>query len=1345
MENNTEDLTPEQKRIILLNEQQENPEKKEIVLSSGAEVEKRKDPEQKEVETKNPFEVTIVDTTQLAESQARDRGDARMTESKEDRSANIFTRTAKRIWKHNLFQEVYRQKEISKAREEIKKTGNILSDAAADAEANAAIVERFALEYDQEYKGQMLKEGETLSPENEQLNKEIKTLIDQHAHAPMTEAVFQEERNRILGQYTEKPGKMGQLYADNLFKVAQEVRKAIENGKKLEELNLDVKVRLGKAQEGLNTEAKKNTFEKLQNSKVGKYILNEGVVAAGVYSASKFLFEKTLRSKAAQLATFGGTAVAAGALAGVKEAARIERERAQYARESAKGLGSDPESKRRKEFADVNYETISMAGTISALEKNLEILKGGTVDPSVILNDFADIESRIVLGKERKIDLFHYSGENSVEVERTNLLKARAKLNNALRKELGEDKYKTMLEERTKNFSDELMKGEKGLEAKDKAFAKLKRSGVAKHVIKTALISAGAGIVAQEGTALVKSGLHSWLGIGKGEDSWIQGAFKSLTGKTNKLNQNATMLEAWRRSISGEVPRMPMGNETLGVIHNPLGSGDYNMRLPQGVSLTDHGNGVFDIVRNGETVASNVKAFDPSGHMNPDLKFELLKHDIYAGDPAMVGGHDPQSAMDYINGHKGDTQLVHRELHYDNDTPKVFDKNELEEKWGGTGIRNSFDHAGKFVGYEGSGLDEHGNYVLNINRMAADGSYHNHLSVNAQEAMKKGGLKMLFSVSRDTQQHVFQVEIDANGNAIIPKDSEIAKLMFQTQNGHAVFTGKYAEVAQVMGSGKDGVENVRILSTVVGHGHDYITDPGHPVVRLDVPGSTDYSVPPVIPAVPRTPLERAVETEKEKKQEPPKEAPKNATGEEKPKDSVVVDSIYQPENGFRAEEKIPAGTFAAHEQLEKAKKEMTKAEYDALREDLEFINKKIQSHEGIIAVDRNNLKSKLGRDLYENLKHIPDGDKPIQFNRDELRKIGDQLEKNLSAAVIVERKKKEESKTAPAPVNLPTGTVEEQVEEQPEKQPQQEEQKQEAPTSHEKTNKKLPRMVIETIDRALAKQLQGKPLDSGEAAVLKRNPEEAEKRLALLKANNGQLPIPSVEKQPARQRRNRIEKASFEDAEKRWTTDQDKALLRYLSYADTNKDPDFLNKQYNNEHDENGNLKPEWQGYADKIIEIEADPKKKEAYLEIADELHKYVTNAMKIWKVPLEKNTQSKSWAYFSIVRMQTIFDSKGRGRSGKDPIGNILNKKNKNAGNLLQSMADKEFGYVFSRAGSNEKEALLKKIAGTSQEQNILDLIKLAEKANGAEEKLKPIELIELGGLIREAQDEFSEKQAK
>lgn len=910
-------------------------------------------------EGKKVFKAGVIDTTALAEAQARDLGDQRMTESKEDRSKNWFSRNWGRIWKHGIAQEYYRQKEISKARKEIFESGNLYAGegggkATAHDDAMKAIVERFTSEYEKETLRK--EELESKSPADVETNKKIKDLISAYASDPhMTQADFDAEKTRILSGYDKSYTQKNSLHADNLFAIAKEVRNAIDHGTKLEDMDFEVKLSLGKARESLNSEMKKNTFdsfiEKAQNSKFGRIFANEPTavaIAAGLYSAGSFLGMKALRSKAGQIGSFGATTLIASGVTGLKESARLERERVQHMRERAKGMEfKEDDMKRREKMEESRYETKAAAKLISGLETDLASIESGTVKPedmNRMIANLADIESRIALGDTKKVDLVGYTRFDTVEEERTKLLVSRARLKAALRKQ--DTTFDEKLSQMQGTIMKDLEKGENGLEQKNKLFKKMKHKEVAKAMLKTALIGTAAGVVAQEVGSFFKPN----------QDGFIEGGAKRFFGgKEESLTKHATALEGLRRWMFGENPHVPFGKG-----HEVLLDGKH-FQLPDNVNILDNGDGTYNIMH-GDTVIADHTALDSES---------LRASGIFSSESiTYTDAEVTETAKDYIDKHPELTHKIHRELWYDNDTPKpVFDKNELRTDWGGEG---------------GTGINKDGDYVFNISRMTSDGSFHGLESTDAQESIKKHGLKMLFSLSRDTQHQVFEIPIDEHGNAIIEKDSQIAKLMFEEKDGHAVFKGKFAEIAQSMGTADDGAEKFRILSTTVGEGQDLVTDGGEEAisnVRLDVLDKTEVDIPQFIPIPHRRPLEagsyidklpekRRVETQKsiETPAEPTPKAPEGEKAEEESQEVV--------------------------EKKEEPKKFLSTEEHDALKDDIAFLNKKIQNSEGIITVEESDLKSELGRARYNKLKDIPEGI-PVSFNREELRKIGDELETAL--------------------------------------------------------------------------------------------------------------------------------------------------------------------------------------------------------------------------------------------------------------------------------------------------------------------------------------------------------------
>ena len=98
--------------------------------------------------------VVVVEASDAIEERARDVAESNLTESKE--SLKGVSGFATRIWKHNLFHEYYRQKEIHNVTEKLKTSGNIYAgeiegeegEKAHDA-AMGTLVKQFSSQYDE--------------------------------------------------------------------------------------------------------------------------------------------------------------------------------------------------------------------------------------------------------------------------------------------------------------------------------------------------------------------------------------------------------------------------------------------------------------------------------------------------------------------------------------------------------------------------------------------------------------------------------------------------------------------------------------------------------------------------------------------------------------------------------------------------------------------------------------------------------------------------------------------------------------------------------------------------------------------------------------------------------------------------------------------------------------------------------------------------------------------------------------------------------------------------------------------------------------------------------------------
>ncbi len=904
--------------------------------------------------------IVILDTSDALEREAFTAAEAKMTENKE--SLRGLKGIFKKIWKHNLFHEYYRQKEVFIARKKIEESGNVYVNENLGKEAHdsamGSVMERFTSEYEEEmiHTGEEKKTISSDSQEGGELKVRVQELIQDYAKGNLSEEQFVLEKNAIFGQELEgirgDTGEAivqkGKMYADNLLEVAKQIRQSVEYGAKLEELDTEFDVIVGRARLGERTEAQFNRvdrwIEKIQKIKFIGSIANEATVAAAVSAVYALGTKVALggaraTSKILGPLGFGLSAGIGGAVAGARENKRLKEERAQHARERARGKTFEKGAERRAEMEQFQYETKSASGLAHDLETSLERLKADPQKTSLdlLFAKLNEVEGRITFSDRSNVDLIHYSDVKSIEKERTQLDVLRAEAKVHLRKLLAEKKAGKV--EINLPFEDEAgfmdylflareIQFEDGFskerERKDRAFNKMKRVKVAKATAKGFAIGLGVGMAAQE-VATIWNGTEGIFTPSSAHAADLSSGFSEPTPVPRY-----TSLEYVRRMFAGELHQnyggpyaetivgqnhfsLPKGfvlqqgpaglnlmrghdvmlsglklkpdgtltDASLRILHDQgitadavsLGVpgkeiidlrtiGNSNYKLPQGFSFVKNPSGTYDLLGpkgpGGNVSVENLK-LNPDGSLSQEAKDALTQRGVSWGN---VTEHisdakhqeyifDPK---EYVAKHSDRFHRISR-LWYDNDTPKPkFDHNELRLRWGGP---------------RGMGV-ENGKFVMDISHMTKDGSFHNGLSVDAQKLMAEGKLKMLFSLTRGTQNNVIEVPIDAHGHISIDPNSENGKLLFgMDAKGHAIFKGKFAEVAHSLGM-KNGAEQVGILATHTGDGLGPIKD------VIDIPAvdktstflkvaehstkfmiPSDYEVdwPFVIPMAGRRPLE----------------------------------------------------------------------------------------------------------------------------------------------------------------------------------------------------------------------------------------------------------------------------------------------------------------------------------------------------------------------------------------------------------------------------------------------------------------------------------------------------------
>lgn len=812
--------------------------------------------------------IGFVDISDSVEDEARDRAGARLHENQE--SLRGIKGFVTKIWKHNLFREYYRQKQIAIARQEVlaetDQSAQVATGLISEDPELRAVVDRFLTEDEETVHYLRGEQREILGDDEtaQALKEEIQTLIIDFATGVIDEGIFFEERNRILsllpGATQEVEGR-GVRYTDNLYSVALEIKNSIDNGIAQDSLDLDFDVVVGRAKSAVRTEAQYSAVdritEKIVSSKVGRFV-NETVVASAVslvYSIGTITSQRFARSRLAQWGSFGATAILAGGIAGLRESKTLEDERRQHFREMARGENIDSRnSARRTEMEQFRYNTEEAQDVINRLQTYLYTDVEGEQTERVLTEPeqkeallvLAELEARIAISDKKRIDLIAYSNSDRIEREQTELDIARAQLKVRLRQLAGAEFDEQLTDWQTLNEEMLLMEGGE-ISEKNRLFGKMKRGRVGMAIAKGALTGLAIGGLTQEVTSLVRGD----------QQGFVEGMLQKWRGvESADQTQHLTALEGLRQWVSGETHYLARDDEVVNIAGQ-------SFKLPTGVELVAADDGTYNLVKIIDTDHQKVLAegigISTTRGLNVDSVAQLEKLGIIVNTTTQNIVHETQQqvavgASEYVQHHSDATTAIRRDLWYTNDTPApVFDKNELRLWWGGN---------------DNTGIDSHGNFVFNASQMQPGGSYHGGESTNAQQLIAAGKMRMLFSLSRETQGQVFEVPINAHGDAIIDPKSEIGRLFFTTdESGQAIFKGKFAEVAQTMGT-KNGLEHFRILATEVGEGvksvSDTVTTKEVETIAttfFDVPADRLIDAPPVIPLFGRLPLEPVAQGE----------------------------------------------------------------------------------------------------------------------------------------------------------------------------------------------------------------------------------------------------------------------------------------------------------------------------------------------------------------------------------------------------------------------------------------------------------------------------------------------------
>jgi NACalpha-BTF3-like transcription factor len=355
----------------------------------------------------------VIDISSAIEQRAREIAEAKMTDStKEAKGISGYWR---RLWRHNLLRDYYRQVEISKARQRILSRGEFYSsdkevERVAQEHAGNAILERF------------LAEEPLLHPEaGERIHENRNTAADQLIKTQLTNLVREFATGRLSAEEFEKikPAYINQarkvdpkafdrmeFHIDNLLQIGQEVRKIVEAGIAIENIDIDLEVTLGRARLGARTETEFNRVDRVMEM-ISRSPLRP--------------FERAI-GKALGLMSSVHDFVTGGFIGGY-ERERISNERRLHERQRASGLTFDPSERRRSEMEKASLDRVRASTFVIDIDRTIAHLEGH-LTPAAMADAatcWAEAAARIRVSDAKKIDLIAYSDPTKIETERTQL------------------------------------------------------------------------------------------------------------------------------------------------------------------------------------------------------------------------------------------------------------------------------------------------------------------------------------------------------------------------------------------------------------------------------------------------------------------------------------------------------------------------------------------------------------------------------------------------------------------------------------------------------------------------------------------------------------------------------------------------------------------------------------------------------------------------------------------------------------------------------------------------------------------------------------------------------------
>ena len=326
-----------------------------------------------------------------------------------------------RLWKGKIFRDYYEFKYQRELKEQYSKDfahtlgANSGDGSASSAETEQALIWRMTRDSDF-FTDTVGEEREQLSPDSEAY-KAMRLAVETFVKNGNEEA-FIEETRRINNDLM---GNEGMPILDNYLTSAIYIKGQVDHGRALNDVMRGFKMYRGTSAEGVNSGHHERAIDKLvakfERKKTGWTLSIKPEVVAGVAGAAGWVAGAIARNRLTQAISFGGGAIAAGALAGVRENEQVKIDRADLARRIAEGGAVDEDNKYEVGLAETIPEMRTAESYMEAMD---QAITSGDADQ--MRQVLADLVVAREVGRNEGVDLIdYYSGGGDAEAVRNDL------------------------------------------------------------------------------------------------------------------------------------------------------------------------------------------------------------------------------------------------------------------------------------------------------------------------------------------------------------------------------------------------------------------------------------------------------------------------------------------------------------------------------------------------------------------------------------------------------------------------------------------------------------------------------------------------------------------------------------------------------------------------------------------------------------------------------------------------------------------------------------------------------------------------------------------------------------